>query len=624
MRSSVWLVTLVALCLAGGAGRLAYIEVARGPELRLRAAHQQRAVRTIGARRGEILDTRGRVLAGTVRRPSLFVDPGLVRDLRFAAYSLAPVLKRDPGGFERELEKWRGDGVRFMWLKRDVADAELEEFKSVVDARRLSGFEIQQEALRLYPQGRLAAHVLGFVSTDLRKPDQGEPFEDLVGREGLEGACDGLLHGTPGRQTVVVDVGRRAVRAPAEAYQPAVDGATLVLTIDTYIQQATEKALGAAVSKFGAEWGASVVIDPQTGEVLAMAVAPDFDPAEPYPPNFHELSEAQQATAMERWRNRAVADCFEPGSVFKPYVASCALDEGIVRIDEVFTINGPVRDFGVRTIHDTHPYGSLALHEVISKSSNIGMGMVGGRCGMARLNRFVRSFGFGDITGVGLPGEHTGLVQEFSKWNPLFSPQSIPIGQEIAVTPIQIVTAFSVFCNGGLLYRPRIVRGVIGADGTTVVDNSQPIAVRRVLDERTSEQFRKEALVETVTAGTGKSAKLDEYQVFGKTGTAQISRGGGHAYEAKYVGSFVGGAPSDHPRVVALVSIYKPSKEGYYGGTVAAPAVREILAEALAYMQVPPELTPAPEPAHGAKRGSGREGGRSAGSGQRSEDHGGD
>jgi cell division protein FtsI/penicillin-binding protein 2 len=217
--------------------------------------------------------------------------------------------------------------------------------------------------------------------------------------------------------------------------------------------------------------------------------------------------------------------------------------------------------------------------------------MVGGRCGMERLHRFVRSFGFGDITGVGLPGEHTGMVQDFSRWNPSFSPQSIPIGQEIAITPIQIVTAFSVFCNGGVLLRPRVVRGIIGPDGATLADYSRPIAVRRVLEEATAEMFRQRALVETVTDGTGKSAKLDEYQVFGKTGTAQVARPGGHGYlPGKYVGSFVGGAPSDNPRAVVLVSIYKPSKEGYYGGTVAAPAVKEILAETLAYMQVPPEL----------------------------------
>ncbi len=602
MRGSFLIVLFTALLLGGGAYRLVWIERTRGPELRRRADAQHKSARTIAARRGEILDTRGRVLAGTLRRPSVFVDPELVRDPRYAAYSVGPVLGLDAQQLTRDLLTWRDQGDRFVWLKRKLSEPERDSFEQVVDSRRLHAFETQWEPVRVYPQGRLAAHVLGFVGFDRRKqPETGLVYDDLWGRAGIEGEYDRLLSGKPGHQTLTVDVGRRPVRAAADDYVPAIDGATLVLTLDAYIQEITQKALAAAVTKYGAEWGAAVVMDPQSGEVLAMAVLPDFDPCDAVPPNFERLSEQQRTKAQEIWRNRAVSDSFEPGSVFKPFVASCALDEGLVRIDEVFAVNGPTHSFGRRTISDTHAYGSLTLHEIISKSSNIGMGLVGARCGMERLYHYVRLFGFGDITGVGLPGEHTGLVQDFSRWNPSFSPQSIPIGQEIAVTPIQIATGFSVFCNGGVLYRPRIIRGIIGPDGETLEDNSKPIALRRVLDEATSEMFRKRALVETVTDGTAKVAKLDEYQVFGKTGTAQIANiGGGHGYLAgKYVGSFVGGAPSDHPRVVALVSIYKPSKEGYYGGTVAAPAVKEILADTLAYLRVPPELTVEPEPTRG-------------------------
>lgn len=592
MRGSGFLFAVVALLLAGGGARLAYIEVTQGPELRTRAERQQQATRSIPARRGEILDTRGRVLAGTVRRPSVFVDPGLVRDARFAAYSVAPVLGMDAAELEGRLREWAANGTRFAWLKRGLTEDELAGFLTLVDARRLHAFDVQYEPQRVYPQGRVAPHVLGFVGLDLRTPEGGAPaFEDLCGREGIEAAYDQALSGVPGRRTLTVDVSRRAVRAPAETFRPAVDGATVVLTIDAYIQQVAQKVLGDTVARYGAEWGTAVVFDPQAGEVMAMATVPDYDPAAPLPADFARLRPAAQDEVRATWRNRAVADSYEPGSVFKPFVASCALDEGIIHINEIFAINGPVHSFGRRTIRDTHPYGSLAVHEIISKSSNIGMGMIGARCGMERLHRYVRSFGFGDLTGVGLPGEHTGLVQDFARWNPSFSPQSIPIGQEIAVTPIQIVTAFSVFCNGGILYRPRIVRGVISAEGETLEDDSRPVPVRRVLDERTAELFRKQALVETVTDGTAKVAKLDEYQVFGKTGTAQIARPGGHGYlPGKYVGSFVGGAPSDRPRLVVLVSIYKPSKEGYYGGVVSAPAVRDILAEALAYLQVPAEL----------------------------------
>lgn len=593
MRSGMILSAAVAVLLAGGATRLAYIQVRQGEALRERAERQQRVTRVIPARRGEILDTRGRVLAGTVRRPSVFVDPCLVSDTRFAAYSVAPVLGLSAAELQQQLDTWQAEGLRFVWLKRRVSDEVAAAVRTVVESRRLRAFDIQEESVRVYPQGRVAPHVLGFVGVDLQ------------GLAGIEATFDETLRGTPGRWTATVDAGRRSVRSRHDEFEPAVDGGTVVLTLDAYVQQITQDTLRRAFDKHKPEWISAVVMDPHSGEVLAMATVPDFAPDEAIPANFSALTPAQREARAALWRNRAVSDSFEPGSIFKPFVASCALDEGLVRLDEVFAINGPVRSFGRRTIRDVHAYGSLALHEIISKSSNIGMGLVGARCGMERLHRYVRSFGFGDLTGIDLPGEHTGLVQDFSRWNPSFSPQSIPIGQEIAVTPIQVVTAFSAFCNGGLLLRPRIVRGVIGPDGQTWEDWSAPVAVRRVLSEETAEAFRLRALVETVREGSGKSAALDEYQVFGKTGTAQIATPGGRGYlSGQYVGSFVGGAPSDRPRVVVLVSIYKPTREGYYGGVVAAPVVREIIAETLAYMQVPPELVPevSPGPAGAGRR----------------------
>lgn len=586
MRGSAVLLAVVALLLAGGATRIAYIQTRQGEALRQRAERQQRVTRVIPARRGEILDTRGRVLAGTVRRSSVFADPYLVRDPRFAAYSVAPVLGLNPTELERQLDTWRDEGLRFVWLQRRVSDEVAAALRSVAESRRLRAFDIQDEPVRVYPQGRVAPHVLGFVGADLQ------------GLAGTEAAFETTLRGTPGRWAAIVDVGRRRVRSRHDEFVPAVDGGTVILTLDAYIQQIAQDVLRRAFDKHKPEAVTAIVMDPQSGEVLAMATLPDFAPDEAIPPNFNQMTPAQREARQALWRNRAVSDSFEPGSIFKPFVAACALEEGLVRLDEVFAINGPVRSFGRRTIRDVHAYGSLTVHEIISKSSNIGMGLIGARCGMERLHRYVRSFGFGDLTGIDLPGEHTGLVQDFSRWNASFSPQSIPIGQEIAVTPIQVVAAFSVFCNGGLLVRPRIVRGVIGPDGQTWEDWSQPIVVRRVLSEETVAAFRRRALVETVREGSGKSAALDDYQVFGKTGTAQIAAPGGRGYlSGQYVGSFVGGAPSDHPRVVVLVSIYKPTREGYYGGVVAAPVVREIIAETLAYMQVPPESLPERPPA---------------------------
>lgn len=590
MRTGAVLVAMTGLLLLGGAVRLAQIERTQGEALRRRADRQQTVRRVTPALRGEIWDTRGRVLASTVRRPSVFADPELVQDVRFAAYSVAPVLGVDAAEVERLLDE--PTQPRFVWLRRQIGAEDRAALERILRERRLRGIGLQDEPARAYPQGRLAAHVLGFVGVDLREaPAPFGSYEDLRGLAGVEAAYDELLSGRLGYRTAKVDGARRRVRSETDGYVPAVDGATVVLTIDAVVQQMTEEALRAAVAENKAEWGVAVVMDPQSGEVLAMAVAPDFDPAEPFPPGLAQMSDAKREAVKLRWRNRAVSDAYEPGSIFKPFVASGALDEGVIRIDEVFQINGPARSFGRRTLHDTHAYGALAVHEIISKSSNIGMGLVGARCGMERLYRYVCSFGFGQPTGVGLPGEHDGLVLDFAKWNPSFSPQSVPIGQEIAVTPIQIVTAFSVFCNGGRLLKPRIVRGVIGPDGQTLVDDTEPVVVRRVLGERTAETFRLRALVETVRSGTGKRADIPLFQVFGKTGTAQVARAGGGGYvDGAFTASFVGGAPSDRPRLVVLVSLFRPAGSSHYGGVIAAPVAGKIIAQALDYMQVPPEL----------------------------------
>ncbi len=580
MRSAVLLFVIVGLALAAGGGRLAYIQHTDGPALRERVARLHTACGEIPAQRGEILDAQARLLAGSERKPSIYADPAQLADARdrhYAAYSVAPLLGLSPLELEQLLAQRVED--RFVWIKRGVSEEELRQFLEVRNGRRLYGFNVQYEPLRMYPHGPLAAQVLGYVGA----PDKGVPH----GQAGIELAFDEVLTGTPGFRKRTVDVRRRNLRTHVEDYVAPRDGGSVVLTIDTYVQQQTETHLKNAVETFKAEWGTSVVLDPQSGEVLAMASYPAFDPADPVP----AASSLQEVE--DRLRNRAIADAYEPGSIFKPYIAACALDENVTRLDEIFSVNGPARSFGSRTIHDTHAYGALPLHEVISRSSNIGMSLLGHKVGNERLYRYLRLYGFGDATGITLPGEHTGLVQDFSRWTS-FSTCSIPIGQEVAVTALQVATGFSVFCNGGILLRPRIVRGVIDADGNTLLDNSQPIAVRRVISTETAARFREEALIEVVMSkiGTGKRAAIANYRVFGKTGTAQVAKPGGGGYlPGKYMGSFVGGAPGDHPRVVAVVSLCKPSAGKYYGGTVSAPAVGEILAATLDYMKVPPEMT---------------------------------
>jgi cell division protein FtsI/penicillin-binding protein 2 len=360
------------------------------------------------------------------------------------------------------------------------------------------------------------------------------------------------------------------------------------------VQQIAEKYLSETVQYYDGDWGVAVVVYPQSGEVLAMATYPDFDPAEPLPADAEPNTPAFEQAA-ERLRNRAISDAYEPGSAFKPFVFCSALDDPGVRLsmDEVFPIHGPVHQFGRRTISDTHAYDVLTGSEVISKSSNIGMGMVGDRCGNERLYRYVRNMGFGDLTGIELPGEHTGMVNDFDRWT-AYSTQSVPIGQEIAVTALQVATGFSVFCNGGVLYRPRVVRGLVGPDGQIAAEYGM-VPVRQALSAETVQKFRLQALVETVKSGTGRiTAPLPDYQVFGKTGTAQVAGLKGKGYGLGCTATFVCGAPSDNPRVVVVVSVQHPKQHSYYGGQVSAPAASRILGDTLRYLKVPAELAPAP------------------------------
>ncbi|MGE3181479.1 MAG: peptidoglycan D,D-transpeptidase FtsI family protein [Phycisphaerae bacterium] len=574
-----------ALLLIAGAVQLARIEVSQGEQLAARAHRQQTRTVPIPAQRGSILDTQGRILASSLRKPSLFMDAAKLSDVRFAAYTLAPILGEDSAAFAKELEKLaqkkNQDGTvdQHIWIRRHLSPAQADLIREVCGPRGLDAFRIQEETIREYPQGTLAAHVLGYLNTE-------------GGKCGIEGRYDSLLSGTPGRSAAIIDEsGNRLARIEDEYVQPQ-HGKSIVLTIDSHIQAIAEQFLNEAVKKFEAEWATAVVMDPRTGEVLALANLPTFDPAQPVPPALQN----QVEKALARTRNRALFDMYEPGSIFKPFVAARAMQDGRTFLGEVFEIDGPVHYFGRRPIQDSHTHDRLTLEQIISESSNIGMGLLGERLGNKKLSEYVSEFGFGRPTEIGLPAEEKGILRPVKKWTN-YSTQSIPIGQEIAVTAIQITTAFCVLANDGVLLRPRIVRGVLSASGNTEEDHSTPIVLARLLDSDVALQFRRAALAETVRSGTGKTAALPDYQVFGKTGTAQVA--GRSGYEQKsYMSSFVGGAPLDQPRAVVLVSLYKPKMaKGYYGSEVAAPVAGKILAETMRYLRVAPDIVPEALPA---------------------------
>ncbi|HWL91895.1 MAG TPA: penicillin-binding protein 2, partial [Phycisphaerae bacterium] len=362
------------------------------------------------------------------------------------------------------------------------------------------------------------------------------------------------------------------------------DGFHVVLTIDAEIQANVERELIETVSKYKAESAVAIVMHPQTGAILAMANAPGFDPN-----HYRDYGAAY-------YRNKSVTDPYEPGSTFKPFIASGALAEKAVRRGEVFDCERGSWTDGARTLRDHHPYDFLSFEEVLIKSSNIGMGKIGKRLGNEKLFEYCRTFGFGEKTGVDLIGEDAGILRPLARWNS-FSTTSIPMGQELCVTPLQLARGYCAFANGGKIVKPYVLRAVMDAGGEVVSDFTPPLPEEPVISPEIIETMKDKILVEVVRQAASQHAKLPNYTVFGKTGTAQIAKKGGGGYVPNaYVSSFVGGAPAKNPQLVVLVAVRKPQKSiGYYGAVVAAPAAARILSHALAYLGVPPE-PPAQEP----------------------------
>ncbi|MCH8964149.1 MAG: penicillin-binding protein 2 [Planctomycetes bacterium] len=324
-----------------------------------------------------------------------------------------------------------------------------------------------------------------------------------------------------------------------------------------------------------------IVMSPRDGDVIAMAGYPTFDP------NYHSESPSAHK------RNRCLTDPVEPGSCFKPLIMSAALSEGVARLDETVDCGSGVWFFGSRRMRDTHANGKLTFEDVLVKSSNIGMGHIGTRLGNKALYEYVRAYGFGARTGISLPGESAGILAPLRKWSS-YSKTSIPIGQELAVTPIQLATAFAALVNGGTLRPPRLVRMVLDSAGKQTTPDHQPRPPRQVVPREVADAVAKQALVRMVNESPH-DIKLAKYQVLGKTGTAQVPYRNRRGYEPDaYIGSFLGAAPAHDPVVSVIVMIRKPKRSlGYYGGKVAGPAVREIIQKTLAYWDIPPDRDPA-------------------------------
>jgi len=552
-----WVAGLLLAGFGALALRLIWVQVVEHPKWSHRAAQQEFTQVTIPAERGAIFDRNGRRLATSRDVWSVWADPKFVEDAGATAGALARELGLEEAQVRARLEQPR----RFVWLKRKVGAPEAEAVRRL----DLAGVGLQRESLRTYPEGVRACHVLGFVNID------------NIGQEGLEARFDALLRGADGAAILRVDGRRRPI---CDASMPIIEpqhGENLVLTLDANIQAICEEELEAAVRRWRAKSGVSIVMDPCSGDVLALACLPNFDP--------NHFSECP----ADARRNRAVVDYYEPGSSLKPVVAAAVLETGLAAPTTRFDCHMGEWRVGSRVLHDVHGYGMLTLVEVVEKSSNIGIAQVAALLGPRGLYQTVRAFGFGEPTGIELPGETAGMVHPLRYWTS-YSMTSVPMGQEIGVSALQLARAFCVFANGGYLVSPRLVAGSVTPDGMTLREHFGRPAPRRVLSRGVAEFMARQVLAGVVERGTGKAARLAGYSVGGKTGTAQVTRPGGRGYEpGAYIGTFVGFAPVEAPRFVVLVSLERPVGT-HYGGTVAAPTVARILERSLAYAGVPPRV----------------------------------
>jgi cell division protein FtsI (penicillin-binding protein 3) len=527
------------------AARAIDLTVIRGPEFARQAARQHRQRVTLSGQRGQILDRKGELLASSLSVPSLYVRPASLPKDPAIARRLARAVEMSEAAVRVRLAR----SQPFVWLRRHGTPRH---------AAALAALDLQEgagaiaEPRRFYPHGTLAAHVLGFVNVDSR------------GQEGLERALDDRIRGEQLDLVYERDARGRAF--------------TVELTLDAGMQAVVERELAAGVAAAKAVGGVAIVADPATGEILATASVPTFDP---------NTEVAERSVAWrKRTRNLAVGSVYEPGSTMKAIFAAAALEERVTAPDrQYFCENGRFR-FANKTIRDAHPHGLLTFAEVIQYSSNICTSKVAAQLGAERWYRYLRAFGFGQRTGIDLPAESMGILRPVESWA-LIDLATHSFGQGIAVTPLQMVTAIGAIANGGTLMRPYVVRRVVASNGTVLFER-KPVAVRRVVSAsvaRLTAELLRRAVEEK--GGTGSRAKLDEFHTAGKTGTSQKAREDARGYSQKRIGSFVGFAPVDAPRVVALVLIDEPSTTSY-GGVVAAPVFRAIATEALRILDVAP------------------------------------
>nr|WP_217442359.1 penicillin-binding protein [Myxococcus sp. CA033] len=551
------LFSLFLLLLGVAFGRAVQLQVFEQEKLRGMAQDQYVRQIEIPARRGDIFDRRGTPLAQSVEVDSIWVDPSMLPDVRQASRSLAKALKVDADELGARLARSK----RFAWVKRQAKPQEV----AAVKALGLPGMGFTKEPKRFYPQRELGAHVVGMVGMDGK------------GLEGLELAFEDELSGQNSRMSGFRDAKGRKLLVQGALDPLERQGAAVTLTLDRHLQYVAEKSLAKAVEEAKGIAGMVVALDPKTGELLALANHPRFNPNTP------------ESIARGTVRNRGALDTFEPGSTTKPFVVATALEEKSVTEESVFFCENGAWRVGRHTINDTHSYGWLAPRGILQVSSNICMAKMAQVLGREMMVAGYHAFGFAERTGLALPGEGRGVIP-FPKAEVSLATQSF--GQGMTATAVQIAAAYGALANDGVLMRPYLVSKVVDPDGVVLLEN-RPTEVRRAVSAKVARQVVGMLESVVVKGGTAPKAAMEEYRVAGKTGTAQKADPVARGYSDKRIASFVGMVPAEDPRIVILVVVDEP-KTDVYGGLVAAPAFKEIATAAMAHLAVPPSRTVAP------------------------------
>jgi cell division protein FtsI/penicillin-binding protein 2 len=551
------------------AGRCFYLQLLSNERFVDKSFKQQRGRLPQNPQRGVILDCRGRVLAASTEVQVIKVEPRRVQDAKDLSNKLQPILNMGAHEICKLINESGNPG--YVKIKVGANPSECEA------ARRISSaVGVETDWHRHYPMGRLAVHAVGFTSRDNR------------GLGGVEYQYDKELRGSRAEDVFLADARRRPIRPlfleECEASDGTgqsnvlMNGQGIILTIDATIQQFARDELIKQLEDFEAESGVAIVAEPETGAILAMVSLPDFDPVRIRPEDVDNL------------RNRVLTDEFEPGSIIKPFVAAIALDAGVVnKTEKIFCENGNYHGKGFGSIGEyRRGFGDLTLQGILAHSSNIGMAKIGQRLGKDKLYHGLRLFGFGKKVEIEMPGEASGLLWDTSHWTG-YSVTRIPFGQEITVTAIQLIRAFCILVNHGRVVQPFLVKAIVDNKGQ-IKELKRPVPpVGYIVKPEVAEWIVSEALVAVVNEGSGQRAKLEKWQVFGKSGTANIAKSDERGYsEDDYVASFLAGAPVEDPAIVVLVSIRKPNKrlgKGYTGGIVSSPVAAKIIEKTLNYLE---------------------------------------